>query len=50
MCQRIQTQILGQGVCVCVMTQERKSVFQLCCLKRCSEGSAAFVRLAFLCE
>lgn len=46
----IYTQILGQGVCVCVMTQEGKSVFQFCCLKRCSEDSTAFVRLAFLCE
>lgn len=32
------------------MTQERKSVFQFCCLKRCSEDSTAFVRVAFLCE
>lgn len=32
------------------MTQERKSVFQFCCLKRCSEDSTAFVRAAFLCE
>lgn len=35
---------------VCVMTQEGKSVFQFCCLKRCSEDSAAFVRLAFFRE
>lgn len=41
----------GAGcVRVCVMTQGRKSVFQPRCLKRCSEDSAAFVSLAFLCE
>lgn len=32
------------------MTQERKCVFQFCCLKRCSEDSTTFVRVAFLCE
>lgn len=50
-CQRTRFKLRFWGrVCVCVMTQERKSVFQFCCLKRCSEDSVAFVRLAFLCE